>query len=152
MTIHGGVAELFPPLSRPQDGNLSTSRRNDFQTLRRRQREDVSILRRNAIRRPSRARPVYIVSNITIHTGTGRPQTPVASDDAIESTPVQTQPSANGVLGSEMKTDTQLAVQRPKLGIDMVAERPTSAESRPAQSGCRGLVERLSRYVSRLWS
>lgn len=150
MAIQGRVAEYFPPLSRPFDGNLSTSKR-DLQTLRRRQREDVSILRRNAIRRPSHARPHYIViNNIAIRTGTGRSQTPAASDDANEATPLEPQPSANSTLGSGLPTDTQFVVQRPKLGTDVVAKRPTATESCPAQPGCRNLLERLSRYISGL--
>ncbi|PTB62012.1 hypothetical protein BBK36DRAFT_23870 [Trichoderma citrinoviride] len=147
------VAEYFPPLSQPRDGNLSTSRRNNLQTLRRRQRDDVSIVRRGAIRRPSHTRPVYVViNNIAIHTGTGRPQTPAAADDADESEPHEAQPSVVGIVGSEMATDSHLTVQRPKLDIDVVAERPTTAESRSAEPECRGMFDRLSRYISRLWS
>ncbi|TFA99553.1 hypothetical protein CCMA1212_008510 [Trichoderma ghanense] len=147
------VAEYFPPLAQPRDGNLSTSRRNNPQTLRRRQREDASILRRGAIPRPSHARPVYVViNNIAIRTGTGRPPTPAVADDANESEPLETQPSAVGIVQSEMITDAQLAIQMLKLGIEVVAKRSTTIESRPAQPGYRQLFERLSRYISGLWS
>ncbi|PTB71146.1 hypothetical protein M440DRAFT_1442881 [Trichoderma longibrachiatum ATCC 18648] len=133
MAIQRSAAEYFPPMSQPQDGNLSTSRRNNPQTLRRRQREDVSILRRNAIRRPSHARPVYIViNNIAIRTRTGRPQTPPALDGADELEPLEAQPAVVGLVESGTTADSPLAVQRRKLGIEVVAERPTTSESRPA--------------------
>ncbi|KAL7817928.1 hypothetical protein V8C44DRAFT_319650 [Trichoderma aethiopicum] len=127
MAIQRSAAEYFPPMSQPQDGNLSTSRRNNPQTLRRRQREDVSILRRNAIRRPSHARPV-----------------PAALAGADESEPLEAQPTAVGLVESGTTAGSPLAVQRPKLGVEVVAERPTTSESRPTQPGCRDVLERLS--------